>query len=176
MIIVSVLPAPVVSALPTDEQIRIFNVSVALQVQLVEKLKRTGMKIEALPADTLPIHAPGTFLLRCFILRADAGNRVLRLAVGFGAGKGMLRTHTELIDLGDDASLKLASWNTDSSTGALPGPVVGFFGPVIAGPALGIVGGSAGVLPGIWQTQAREVDQTSTEIVDQLHTLIHQQN
>lgn len=175
-VLVSVIPAPIVSALPSDEQIRILYASSALQVQLVEKLKSSGATIMVSPANAVPNHAHGTLLLRCYILRAIAGNQVLRLAVGFGVGQSVLRTHTELIETGDVTPVKLASWDTNSTTGALPGPVMGFVGSVVAGQALGIVGGSSGLLLGLWQTQAREVDQSSTEIAAQLHKLFQQRD
>jgi hypothetical protein len=176
-VLVEVTQTLVVSALDPAEQRRVREVASALQGGLIEKLKIPGTKIVALPLNGVtPTNIPGTFLLHCSLVEADGGNQALRLAVGFGAGRALLRIHAELLDLGDHSSSKLASWDTSSTTGAFPGPGLGFLGAVQAGSALGMVGGSVGALLGMKQTQSREVDQSSTEIVARLHSVFQERN
>lgn len=176
-VLVSVMQTQVVSAFDPDEQTRVRDLAAALQGQLVEKLKRPSTRIVVLPVNGVtPDHAPGTLLLRCSIVEAKGGNEALRLAFGFGAGRATLRVHTDLLDLSEGSPMTVASWDTNSTTGAMPGPALGLAGAVQAGQALAMVGGSVGMLLGMRQTQAREVDQSSTEIALRLQSAFQTRN
>jgi hypothetical protein len=106
--------------------------------------------------------------LYCHLLDVRDGNTALRTLVGFGAGKAVLRVGVALSDTRTRARSPLLRFETDSTTGGMPGAGLGLASGIGGGNALAL-GGAAAEVPGaLTQGLAREVAQTTTRIDEQL--------
>jgi hypothetical protein len=64
---------------------------------------------------------PSDLILRCRILDVRSGSKALRVLVGYGAGKAVLRVGVSLIDPRMQDRSPLLSFETNASTGRMPG-------------------------------------------------------
>ncbi|WP_180970570.1 DUF4410 domain-containing protein [Burkholderia sp. WAC0059] len=96
---------------------------------------------------------PADLILRCRILDVRSGSKALRALVGYGAGKAVLRVSVSLYEPGAEGSTPLLSFETDGSTGSMPG--AGFTAPALVGDGLSALKKDG--LP-------KEVDQTTASI------------
>jgi Domain of unknown function (DUF4410) len=111
---------------------------------------------------------PHTLLIACHVTTFMAGSEALRLAVGFGARRVELAVTTQVVDLRGSGRNELATFQTHSTTGHMPGPGLGLLSAVGSGQVLGMALG-AGVLAGTRQTLVNQGTQVSDTIVAQLH-------
>jgi hypothetical protein len=124
---------------------------------------------------------PSDVVLRCRVVDVRGGNQALRMIVGYGAGKAVLRTD---VSLHDRAGHTLLSFKTNSTTGRMPGPGLGLASSgaslatsgVNAMAVAGVVGGGLGVVGGLKQGLAQEVRQTTSRIDEQLGKYFKAQN
>lgn len=114
----------------------------ALQAGLVKAYQKAGLK--ALPvAAAAP--APGTATVRVHIRRADPGDRLARLLIGFGAGRSSLRTDATFLMAGEASpSMRFsASARSGHKPGViLPGAIAAATGEV----SRVAIGGGVGLL------------------------------
>lgn len=104
---------------------------------------------------------PSDLILHCRITAARGGNQALRLVVGYGAGKAVLRADVTL----DDATGRtLLSFDTKSTTGAGKGAGLGLMDA--GGSAAAAVKAGVGGARGLKKDLPREIAQT-TEHIDQ---------
>ena len=89
---------------------------------IVDDLHRDGVVAERL-APGMPLPATG-WLVRGVFLQVDAGNRLRRAGVGFGAGATDLQVASSVDQLGASAPQPLYTVDTSAQSGKLPGAVV----------------------------------------------------
>ncbi|HKR19920.1 MAG TPA: DUF4410 domain-containing protein [Stellaceae bacterium] len=89
---------------------------------IVDDLHKAGVAAERL-APGAPSPATG-WLVRGVFLQVDAGNRVRRAAIGFGAGATDLQVASTVDQLGAGAPQPLYTVDTNAQSGRLPGAVV----------------------------------------------------
>ncbi len=103
----------------------------------------------------VPAGMPADLILRCRILDVSGGNKALRVLIGYGAGKAVLRVGVSLYDPKAESDTPLLSFETNGTTGKMPGP--GFTTRALVGDGLNALKKDG--LP-------KEVDQ-ATESIDQ---------
>ncbi|HEV2263037.1 MAG TPA: DUF4410 domain-containing protein [Stellaceae bacterium] len=89
---------------------------------IVDDLHKAGIAAERL-APGAPLPATG-WLVRGVFLQVDAGNRLRRAALGFGAGATDLQVASTIDQLGAGAPQPLYTVDTNAQSGRLPGAVV----------------------------------------------------
>src|SRR5690348_614603 len=89
---------------------------------IVDDLHKDGIAAERL-APGLPLPATG-WLVRGVFLQVDAGNRLRRAAIGFGAGATNLQVASTIDQLGAGAPQPLYTVDTNAQSGKLPGAAV----------------------------------------------------
>ena len=89
---------------------------------IVDDLHKAGVAAERL-APGAPPPATG-WLVRGVFLQVDAGNRVRRAAIGFGAGATDLQVASRVDQFGAGAPQPLYTVDTNAQSGRLPGAVV----------------------------------------------------
>lgn len=144
-----------------------YKVAMALQADLVKRYRKAGLL--AYPAADTP-RLPGAAILHVRISRADPGNRVERLIVGFGAGRSTLRTDASL-DVTGEASPAL-SFSSSANSGRKPGLIM----PGAIAAATGnlshlAIGGGLDLLLTGRSGLMREADRTASAIVRQTQHL-----
>lgn len=145
------------------------RIAALLQEQLVQKFGGgRGTVMSASDAAAGQVSSGTTLLLRCSLAEVSGGNQALRLIVGFGAGRATVQLTTDLLELHGKSAIELATFNTRSTTGAMPGPGLGLASGAASGQILGLAGGSAGLLLGMRETLDREIDQSSIKIASNL--------
>ncbi len=122
----AVTPPPVVIAVAVDTSPMIDaaqtetaqHVAQELQGQLVRRLQQAGLAAMPAMVGTRP---PGTALLHVAIVEADAGNRLERFVIGFGAGRATLQARADFEGAGPAA---MTEFDTASDTGRKPGLIL----------------------------------------------------
>jgi len=89
---------------------------------IVNDLHKDGIAAERLPPG-MPLPVSG-WLVRGVFLQVDAGNRLRRAAIGFGAGATDLQVATTVDQLSGAAPQPLYTIDTNAQSGKLPGAVV----------------------------------------------------
>lgn len=89
---------------------------------IVDDLHKDGIAAERL-APGVPLPATG-WLVRGVFLQVDAGNRLRRAALGFGAGATDLQVASTIDQLSASAPQPLYAVDTNAQSGKLPGAVV----------------------------------------------------
>lgn len=89
---------------------------------IVDDLHKDGIAAARL-APGMPLPATG-WLVRGVFLQVDAGNRVRRAAIGFGAGATDLQVVSTIDQLGTGAPQPLYTVDTNAQSGKLPGAAV----------------------------------------------------
>ena len=108
---------------------------------------------------------PSDLVLHCRILDARSGSKALRVFVGYGAGKAALRVGVSLNDPGTQDRAPLLSFETNATSGRIPGG--GFNAAALVGEALNALKKDG--LP-------HEIDQTTENIDEQLTKYFAAQN
>jgi hypothetical protein len=134
-----------------QERLRVSHaVASALTANLVEELRKLGMRAEA--ASMAPA-VPGPILsVEGQILSIDEGNKTRRMMIGLGAGASEVRTLTQVYQVKDGAHDLVEDFYTTAKSSRKPG-----LGPMAgAGAAAGRAGQSAAVATGVGLATERQ--------------------
>ncbi len=134
----------------------------AVLTQSLSTLLGTRRLVVAPPA------RPADLILGCRLLDVRGGNTALRTLVGFGAGKAVLRVGVALSDTRTVTRPPLLGFEIDSTTGGMPGAGLGLASGIGGGNALALGGTAVGVPGALTQGLAREVEQITARIDEQL--------
>ena len=126
---------------------------------IVDDLRKDGIAAERL-APSLPLPATG-WLVRGVFLQVDAGNRLRRAAIGFGAGATNLQVASTIDQLGAGAPQPLYTVDTNAQSGKLPGAAV-TLNPYIAAARFVMAG----------KDLDRNAKDTAGKIADQVKTRV----
>jgi hypothetical protein len=110
--------------------------------QLVARLRSAG--IDAYPVGAGPVPKLGDVIIRGEFISITPGSRTMRVLVGFGAGRGELSTLVEAFQITATGPRSLASTQTRTQGGRLPGVLL----PLGVASAAGSVATSAAVSSG----------------------------
>ncbi len=115
-----------------------------------------------------PPGRPADLVLTCRLLEVRGGDTALRVLVGYGAGKAVLRIGVTLTDTRTVAGPPLLRFETDSTTGGMPGAGFGLASGIGSGNALAVGGAVAGAPGALKQGLSREVEQVTPRIDEEL--------
>jgi hypothetical protein len=105
------------------------------------------------------------WLIRGQFTKVEQGSRLLRSAVGFGAGATKVETKVEVFSLGQDSSTPFLTFSTTGGSGAEPGAIL-----VISTDPLGLaIGGVSGAAHGLSEDTARTAREITAKISDYMH-------
>lgn len=107
--------------------------------ELVEAVRKMGMPAER--AGVGPSPQAGDLLIKGAFVKIDAGSRLKRVIIGFGAGAGELQTHVVVYQMTERGPRLLGEGTLTASGGKMPGMLV----PVAGGAARGAAMASAAV-------------------------------
>lgn len=126
---------------------------------IVEDLHKDGVAAERL-VPGMPLPATG-WLVRGIFLQVDAGNRLRRAAIGFGAGATNLQVASTIDQLGAGAPQPLYTVDTSAQSGKLPGAAV-TLNPYVAAARFVMAG----------KDLDRNAKDTAVKIADQVKTRV----
>lgn len=126
---------------------------------IVDDLHKDGIAAERM-APGVPLPVSG-WLVRGVFLQVDAGNRVRRAALGFGAGATDLQAATSIDRLGAATPQPLYTVDTNAQSGKLPGAVV-TLNPYVAAARFVMAG----------KDLDRNAKDTAAKIADQVKTRV----
>lgn len=92
------------------------------------------------------------------------GSRLLRSAIGFGAGGTKVETHVEVYDLASNSATPFLTFSTTGGSGAEPGAIMGLTDPVQIA-----IGGVSGAAHGLSEDTARTAREITAELSDYMH-------
>ncbi len=112
--------------------------------KLVEEIRAMGLPAQRASGSGI---APreGDLLIKGEFVKIDAGSRMKRMLIGFGAGASELQTHIEAYQVTAEGPRRLGSAQIETQGGKMPGMLV----PVGAGAAAGRAAKSAAIAGGV---------------------------
>lgn len=119
----------------------------------------TAHHLQVVPIDRQP-----DLILRCDITDVTGGNEAVRVLIGYGAGKAVLKVDVSLIDPSTQAQ-PLLTFQADSTTGGMPGSGYG----LASGNAVQAGGAALGLPKAMKQGLDQELDATTKSIDGQLN-------
>ncbi len=115
----------------------------------------------------VPPGHPADLILSCRVVDITGGDTALRVLVGYGAGVAVLKVGVTLTDARTAARPPLLRFETDSTTGGMPGAAFGLASG-FGGDTLALSEAVAGIPGKLKQGLAREVAQTTARIDEQI--------
>jgi len=149
----------------TDQELSDFkrNLQQMLKAAMVADL--TDKLVLAAPAKksdwTLKKNA---WIVRGEFTKVYQGSRLLRSAVGFGAGGTKIETRVQVYDLASDSATPFLTFSTTGGSGAEPGAILGLTDPVQIA-----IGGVSGAAHGLNEDTARTARVITAELSDYMH-------
>ncbi len=130
----------------------------SLTDNLAKRLTADGLTV-------VPANQPADLVLHCSLQDVHSGKLALRIMIGYGAGKAALALKVLLIDHRTQTLPTLLSFDTDSTTGAMPGAGLSVMGATNAGAAAG----SAMSVPGtVKRDLSKEIGETADHVDQEL--------
>ena len=109
------------------------------------------------------------WLIRGEFTKVNQGSRLLRGAIGFGAGGTKMETNIYVYDLNQNSNTPFLTFSTTGGSNAEPGAVTGgATDPVVA--AIGVVAsGAGGIAHGLTEDTARTTREITAELSDYMY-------
>jgi len=98
-------------------------------------------------------------------VKVQQGSRLLRSAVGFGAGGTKLETRVEVYDLAQNSTTPFLTFSTTGGSGAEPGAILA----VSADPLQIAIGGVTGAAHGLSEDTKRTAREITAEFSDYMY-------
>jgi hypothetical protein len=129
---------------PSSEEVELGRATAAsLSEQLVARLEKAGIDARRADAATpTPLHA---LLIQGQFLDVDAGSRMKRVVIGFGAGSSRLEARVQAFQVQADGIVRIAEAEASATGAKTPGMAI----PVAGGAAAGSLAVSAAVSGGM---------------------------
>ncbi len=102
------------------------------------------------------------WLIRGDFITVKQGSRLLRGAIGFGAGGTKLETHVRVYDLAQDPATPFLTFSTTGGSNAEPGAILA----LTTDPLQLAIGGVSGVAHGLSEDTARTAREITAELTD----------
>jgi hypothetical protein len=110
---------------PSEERRVKIGQSAAANVseETVKRLNRLGLTASRVPSDSTAPVPDDVLLVTGRVLEANEGNRLTRVALGFGAGKSDLDTEVHVFRVVDGQRAEVLAFRTHADSGRMPGVV-----------------------------------------------------
>jgi hypothetical protein len=144
------------------------NLQGMMQTGMVADL--THRLVSAVPTNmTQGFQPENAWLIRGEFTKVNQGSRLLRGAIGFGAGGTKMETNVYVYDLNQNSNTPFLTFSTTGGSNAEPGAVTGgATDPVVA--AIGIVAsGAGGIAHGLTEDTARTSREITAELSDYMY-------
>lgn len=144
------------------------NLQVMMQTGMVTDLSHR--LISAVPTNKIQGFQPeNAWLIQGEFTKVNQGSRLLRGAIGFGAGGTKVETKVYVYNLNQDSNIPFLTFSTTGGSNAEPGAVTGAaIDPVTA--AIGVVAsGAGGVAHGLTEDTARTAREITAELSDYMY-------
>jgi len=144
------------------------NLQAMMQTGMVTDLSHR--LISAVPTNKIQGFQPeNAWLIRGEFTKVNQGSRLLRGAIGFGAGGTKVETKVYVYNLNQDSNIPFLTFSTTGGSNAEPGAVTGAaIDPVTA--AIGVVAsGAGGVAHGLTEDTARTAREITAELSDYMY-------
>jgi len=93
------------------------------------------------------------------------GSRLLRSAIGFGAGQTTMETRVEVYNLAQDSSTPFLTFSTTGGSGSEPGAILAF----TTDPLQLAIGGVSGAAHGLSEDTKRTAREITAKFSDYMH-------
>lgn len=158
---VDVVPVPNTSEMKLAEE-----VATKLKADLIKRLQEAKLTTEPFVPG---IRHPGAAILHVAIMKADKGNPVTRLVIGFGVGRAELQAKADFVNDDSAPVHSMTAFKTSSDSGFMPGLIVpGGAALATAHVVTLAVGGGIRVVTGLRDGLNKPIRGTSIAIVEQL--------
>jgi len=118
----------------------------------VEKKKQTGLR--------------NSWLVRGEFITVQQGSRLLRSALGFGAGQTVMETRVRVYDLAQNPETPFLTFSTTGGSGAEPGALAG---GITTDPLQLAIGGVSGAAHGLSEDTKRTAREITAEFSDYMY-------
>jgi hypothetical protein len=144
------------------------NLEVMLQTGMVSDL--THRLIPATPARNDQGFQPeNAWLIRGEFTRVNQGSRLLRGAIGFGAGGTKMETKVFVYDLNQNTGIPFLTFTTTGGSGAEPGGITGLATDPLTLAIQVAASGAGGVAHGLTEDTARTSREITAELSDYMY-------
>jgi hypothetical protein len=133
----------------------------------VDLSKRLIPAVEAKREDHLPRQK--AWLIRGQFVRVNQGSRLLRGAIGFGAGATKLETHIEVYDLSTEDKNPFMTFSTTGGSNAEPGAVTAIATDPLTIAIEMAAGGAGNVAHGITEDTKRTAREITAQLSDYMY-------
>lgn len=149
--------------------LKIFKTELQKNLQS-ELVKEIGENIgPAAPCDAnANLNSQKGWLVRGVFVRVNQGSRLLRTAVGFGAGGTKLETRVYIHDLSTNSAAPFLTFNTTGGSGAEPGIITGVPSTPVE-VAAQAAGGAGGIAHGVTEDTERTAREITAELSDYMY-------
>ncbi|MET0153668.1 MAG: DUF4410 domain-containing protein [Candidatus Binatia bacterium] len=149
----------------TTEQVNVGrSVANTLAVELVASLKDLGLPVERASSGQV---ADGTLAIEGQFVTIDEGNRLRRVAIGFGAGASDVQTHVQLY-LGTPTGPRLVDeFESDAGSSRKPGAAVTMGASSVVGAGVAAAGAAQGGMQAVTEpkdTAEADAKRTAMEL------------
>jgi hypothetical protein len=128
----------------------------------------TKRLIPAVAAEKNPRHE-NAWLIRGEFIRVNQGSRLLRGAIGFGAGATKLEARVQVYDLAQGSTTPFLTFSTTGGSNAEPGAVTSFATDPLTIVVEAAVGGAGNVAHGLTEDTARTAREITAELSNYMY-------
>ena len=144
------------------------NLQAMMQAGLVADLSHR--LIPAVPTSTVQGFQPGNaWLIRGEFTKVNQGSRLLRGAIGFGAGGTKVETNVYVYDLNQSADTPFLTFSTTGGSGAEPGAITAVATTPVEIAVQAAAGSAGGVAHGLTEDTARTTREITAELSDYMY-------
>jgi len=145
--------------------------------QNLQLMLRTGMTtdlsrrlISAVPANRQSgVHPENAWLIRGEFTKVNQGSRLLRGAIGFGAGGTKVETKVYVYDLNQSDTVPFLTFATTGGSGAEPGAITAIATDPLTIAIEVVAGGAGGIAHGLTEDTARTSREITAELSDYMY-------
>jgi hypothetical protein len=140
------------------------NLQLMLRTGLVKEI--TDKLVPAVAETRLGNHREtNAWLIRGEFTTVKQGSRLLRSAIGFGAGGTKLETQVQVFDLAQDADAPFLTFSTTGGSNSEPGAILAF----TTDPLQLAIGGVSGAAHGLSEDTARTAREITAELSEYMY-------
>jgi len=144
------------------------NLQAMMQAGLVTDLSHR--LIPAVPTNTVQGFQPeNAWLIRGEFTKVNQGSRLLRGAIGFGAGGTKVEANIYVYDLNQSTDTPFLTFSTTGGSGAEPGAVTSVGTAPVEIAVQAAAGGAGGVAHGLTEDTARTAREITAELSDYMY-------
>ena len=150
----------------TGDQLADFKTNIQLMLRTGLVAEITDKLVPAVAETKLANHREeNAWLIRGEFVTVKQGSRLLRSAIGFGAGGTKLETRVQVYDLAGDPSTPFLTFSTTGGSNAEPGAILA----LSTDPLELAIGGVSGAAHGLSEDTARTARQITAELSDDMY-------